>query len=76
MARRERHSPVAAREQPGARGIEQDRAGAAVDAMDIWANDNAAAFNSAIPQPARGVLSAKQKAWLLFHVIRRRFELA
>lgn len=48
---------------------------AAVDAIDTWANDNVSNFNQAIPQPARGALSARQKAWLLFHVIRRRYEL-
>ena len=47
---------------------------AAIDAMDTWANDNATAFNNAIPQPARGVLTAKQKAWLLLRVIEKRYQ--
>jgi hypothetical protein len=46
---------------------------AAVDAMDTWANDNASALNSAIPQPARGALSASQKAALFSFVIFRRY---
>lgn len=49
---------------------------AAVDAIDGWADSNAASFNQAIPQPARGVLTAKQKAWLLMAVIKRRFEVS
>lgn len=47
---------------------------AAFDAADDWVNSNAAAFNSAIPQPARGALSASQKARLLMAVVAKRFE--
>lgn len=46
---------------------------AAVDAIDTWVDDNAAAFNTAIPQPARGALTAKQKAALLMFVVEKRF---
>jgi hypothetical protein len=46
----------------------------ALNAIDQWAESNAASLNAAIPQPARGVLTAKQKAWLLLFVINRRFE--
>lgn len=46
---------------------------AAVDAIDGWVDSNAASFNTAIPQPARGALSAKQKAALLMFVVDRRF---
>ena len=46
---------------------------AAVDAADTWANDNAAAFNSALPLPARTSLTAAQKARLLNYVVRRRW---
>lgn len=49
---------------------------AAVDAIDGWIDANAAAFNAAIPLPARTSLSAKQKVWLFFFVIRQRFEVA
>lgn len=47
---------------------------AAIDAIDAWAEANAAAFNQAIPQPARNSLTAKEKANLLFRVLRKRFE--
>lgn len=46
---------------------------AAVDAIDSWLNTNAAALNSAIPQPARGVLTQSQKARLLTHVVNKRY---
>jgi hypothetical protein len=46
---------------------------AAVDAIDVWANDNAAALNTAIPTPARTVLSASQKAALFSIVIFKRY---
>lgn len=49
---------------------------AAVQAVDAWIDGNAASFNSAIPQPARGALTAKQKARLLRFVVQRRFEVA
>lgn len=46
---------------------------AAVDAIDQWNEDNQAAFNLAIPQPARSLLSAKQKASLQLAVVARRW---
>jgi len=46
---------------------------AAVDAIDGFLNTNAAAINSAIPQPARGALTTAQKARLLMYVIQRRY---
>lgn len=49
---------------------------AAIDAIDGWIDANAAAFNAAIPQPARGALTAREKASLLTYVIRRRFEVS
>lgn len=49
---------------------------AAVDAIDSWVDTNAAAFNLAIPLPAGNQLTAKQKAWLLFFVADKRFEVA
>lgn len=49
---------------------------AAVDAIDTWVENNAASFNTAIPQPARGSLTARQKAQLLTYVVMRRFERA
>jgi len=47
---------------------------AAVNAVDDWINTNAAAYNTAIPQPARGALTASQKAELLSAVALRKFE--
>lgn len=47
---------------------------AAVDAADDWAQANAAAFNTALPLPARTVLTAAQKARLLAAVILKRWQ--
>jgi hypothetical protein len=47
---------------------------AAVDAIDAWVDANSAAFNTAIPQPARGALTTKQKAGLLTLVVQRRYQ--
>jgi hypothetical protein len=49
---------------------------AAIDAVDQWCEDNATAFNTAIPQPARGALTSRQKAALLVYVTKRRWELS
>lgn len=49
---------------------------AAVVAVDAWADANAASFNAALPQPARGVLTVRQKARLLMAVIQRRYEVS
>lgn len=46
---------------------------AAVNAVDQWVNDNASAFNLAIPQPARANLTSTQKARLLVFVARKRY---
>jgi hypothetical protein len=46
---------------------------AAVNAIDQFLSDNAAAINSAIPQPARGALSTTQKALILMFVIEHRY---
>lgn len=45
---------------------------AAVDATDTWVDSNAAAYNTAIPQPARGALTTQQKTLLLCFVAMRR----
>ena len=47
---------------------------AAIDAIDQWQQDNAAAFNAAIPLPARTALTANQKARMFLAVARRRWE--
>jgi hypothetical protein len=49
---------------------------AAVDAIDGWVDANATAYNTAIPQPARGALTTKQKAELLLDVVSRRWEVS
>jgi hypothetical protein len=48
---------------------------AAINAVDQWCEDNAAAFNLAIPLPARSALTSRQKAAILVWVTRRRWEL-
>ena len=48
---------------------------AALNAVDDWVSDNQASFNSAIPQPARGVLTTPQKVRLLNMVVDKRFDL-
>jgi hypothetical protein len=45
---------------------------AALDATDDWIDDNAAAFNSALPQPFRSQASATQKTLLFCYVAMRR----
>lgn len=54
-------------------GVTKPELRAAVNALDTWLNDNAAAANAALPQPARGALTVKQKAALLSYVIARRY---
>lgn len=49
---------------------------AAINAIDDWADANAAEFNTAIPVAARTALNTKQKTQLLVYVIKRRAELA
>jgi len=49
---------------------------AAVNAIDDWVDTNTAAFNSAIPQPARGALTTKQKANLLLYVVTQRYKVS
>lgn len=46
---------------------------AAVDAADAWVDANATSYNNALPQPARGILTNKQKARLLTEVALRRY---
>lgn len=55
-------------------GITKADLRAAINAADTWVDGNSASFNTAIPQPARGALTAKQKARLLLYVVRRRYE--
>lgn len=46
---------------------------AAVNAIDDWNEANQVAFNTAIPQPARALLSARQKAAIQLAVVARRW---
>lgn len=45
---------------------------AAVDATDQWADDNATAFNAALPLPFRSTATTAQKTLLLAYVILKR----
>jgi hypothetical protein len=45
---------------------------AAINATDAWIDANAAAFNTALPQPFRGAATADQKTLLLCWVAMRR----
>lgn len=47
---------------------------AALNAIDDFMHNNAAAINNAFPEPAKSTLSARQKARVLVEVLRRRFE--
>jgi hypothetical protein len=46
---------------------------AAFDAADQWASDNQAAYNLALPQPARGALTTADKALMLQIVLDERY---
>lgn len=52
--------------------LDRNELKAAIDAADTWANDNASSYNTALPLPARTVLTAAQKAAILMFVIARR----
>ena len=55
-------------------GLVKSELRAAVNAVDAWIDANAASMNLAIPQPARGVLTAAEKAHLFALVALRRYE--
>jgi hypothetical protein len=46
---------------------------AALNATDAWIDSNAASYNTALPQPARNVLTAAQKTRLFMRVAARRY---
>lgn len=54
-------------------GISKAELKAAIVAIDGWLDANAAAFNQAIPQPARSALSLRQKARILRLVAKHRY---
>jgi hypothetical protein len=45
---------------------------AAIDAADTWADANAGSFNSALPLPARSLMTLSDKTIVLAYVILRR----
>lgn len=49
---------------------------ALVDAVDQWIDDNAAAFNTALPEPGKTELTTKQKVKLFVEVAERRWEVS
>lgn len=57
----------------GASGLTKAQIRAAIDATDQWIEDNAAAFNLALPAAVRAALTAKQKAILYSIVSLRRY---
>lgn len=57
-------------------GISKADLRAAINAVDAWVDSNASAYNTAIPQPVRAALTAKQKARLLIYVVKRRWEVS
>ena len=46
---------------------------AAIDAADVWVQDNKVSFNNALPAAAKAALSNTQKAHLLVFVTEKRF---
>lgn len=52
--------------------ITKDDLRAAINATDDWIDANAAAYNAAIPQPARAQLTSDQKTLLFCFVALRR----
>jgi hypothetical protein len=46
---------------------------ALVAAIDDWIIANQVDFNATLPQPARGVLTTRQKAWVFSLILRRRW---
>ena len=57
---------------PAPYNISKTDARAAIVAAEQWLSDNAAAFNSALPQPYRGAATQAQKAALVASVATRR----
>lgn len=53
-------------------GLTKAQLKAAVDATDVWIDDNASAYNTALPVAARTALNADQKTLLFCAVALRR----
>lgn len=69
LAQAMRDLPMSLRPWPA---VSKTDLAAAIAATDDWIDDNAAGFNSALPQPARGALSSAQKTFLFCYVAMRR----
>lgn len=54
-------------------GLTKAQLDTVIAAIDDWIDANAAAFNTAIPQPQRGILTAAEKAELLYLIALKRF---
>ena len=54
-------------------GITKSELRSAINATDEWIDDNAASYNSSIPQPARGAMTEKQKTLMFMIVASKRF---
>lgn len=61
------------RERDAVSGVSKADLRSAFNALDQFLHDNAAAINSAIPQPARANLTSAQKARLMMAVIVKRY---
>ena len=62
-------------ECPG--GLTKAQLRAVIDALDDWWEaTGAAAANTAIPQPQRGILTVRQKAFLFQRVLERRYKVS
>lgn len=57
--------------------LTKDQLRAVIDALDAyWEATGAAAANAAIPQPQRGILTVRQKAFLFQCVLDRRYKVS
>ncbi len=72
LARATLHAEIM-REALGDISINKTQLRAVVDALDDYFNANAAAMNTAIPQPQRGSLTTSQKARIAAAVLLRRY---
>ena len=55
-------------------GINKADLRAAVNAVDNYMDNNAAAMNNELPQPAKGTLTPAQKALILSYVVLKRYK--
>jgi hypothetical protein len=55
-------------------GIGRDGILAAFTATDQWVDDNQASFNAALPEPAKSLMSSRQKVRMFMWVVKKRWE--